>query len=190
MRPEIRQYLVNPDFHAERKADYKAADRIRKAFTMVTEAQMTKAGIGVCGNLSNELSVNIKTHKVSMISRPNSFKDRAASIRHEKKYAHFYESISAALLLYRVVCLFPNPKIALYGSKGYKYPWFAYMRHKQSGMVIGLGEWKGAASVHSSLHDISDARGKFKEDLELLLNLILSDRSPHPYDKLTAGGVA
>ncbi|GJJ11119.1 hypothetical protein Clacol_005350 [Clathrus columnatus] len=71
-----------------------------------------------------------------------------------------YGSMSAADLLYRMRCLFPNIPINSEGPNGYKTVWTAAIRHKQSGINFQVSEDKGGAIVVATwgqmLYDCSD----------------------------------
>ena len=45
-----------------------------------------------------------------------------------------YEVTSSALILYRLICMFPNPKITCLGAAGYKVPWEMFFKHKETGI--------------------------------------------------------
>ncbi|GJJ06833.1 hypothetical protein Clacol_001029 [Clathrus columnatus] len=65
-------------------------------------------------------------------------------LRHQDEH-HISKSISAADLLYRVRCFFPNVPVKSEGPEGYKWMWTAAVRHKQSGIRLELSESVGAA---------------------------------------------
>jgi hypothetical protein len=177
-----RNYLVQPNYLSERIADYKTGEELQKAFTIIPQKKMK--GIGLNGNIKMGMVVNRKSLKVLVKKVKN-----AEIYRKDSPYVDFYEAISSALALYRTICIFKNPKIELQGANGYKCPWFIYLQH-QSGEYFGLGEWKGAFGVWSTRSDVEDVPKPALDDLIKLLNLILSDKSPHPYDGCVAGSVA
>jgi len=178
-----QNYLVQPDYLGERKANYKAGEEINKKFRMISSKEVHANG-GVNGNVGGSVIVNRKTLKVTISD------DFMARTDKQKTHAGLYQTISSALALYRIICMFKKPKIELQGAEGYKCPWFAYFQHKSTGAYIALGEWKGAFGIWTAFNDAKELQGELREDVISLLNLLISDRAPHPYDELTAGGVA
>lgn len=96
--------------------------------------------------------------------------------------------ISSALLLYRLCCLWPVNTEAE-GWQGYKSVWTVTLRHKATGMFVQMSEWKGAALVRFSSGAKVPAGG-YEADLLELMELLCSDKCPHPYDGTVAGSVA
>lgn len=176
-------YLVQPDYLGERKANYKAGEQINKKFSMITSKEANEKE-GLNGNVDGSVMVDRKTLKVTL---SEGFEAR---VDHRETHAGLYQTISAALALYRIICMFNKPKIEMQGANGYKCPWFAYFKHKETGINIALGEWKGAFGIWTPFGDSKEIPEGLKKDIIDLLELLISDRAPHPYDNLTAGGVA
>jgi hypothetical protein len=86
--------------------------------------------------------------------------------------------------------MFPNPHVVAEGANGYKVPWAIYLKHKASGHVICMSEWKGTFGFRTAARSPKEMPKKALEDLSALLNLLLSNNSPHPYDGTVAGSVA
>ena len=184
MSKDQSNYLVQPDYCAERKADYKAGEKMNAKFKMVSRKEVHKnQSDGLNGNVSSYVTVSRETRKVTI------HKEYPDTIKKKAQVA-LYEAISSALALYRIICMFKNPQISLEGADGYKCPWFAYFKHEKTGAYIALGEWKGAFGLWTSFNSPEEFNGELKEDTIALLNLIMSDKSPHPYDRTTAGSVA
>lgn len=177
------QYLVQPDYLGERKANYKAGELMNKKFEMVTSEEAHKNG-GLCGNVGSNVMVSLKTRKITISKKYLSSADT------QKTHVRLYQAISSALALYRIICMFQEPKIEMQGAGGYKCPWFAYFKHKETGACIALGEWKGAFGLWTLFHDPKELPIELEKDVIKLLELLLSDRAPHPYDNVTAGSVA
>jgi hypothetical protein len=96
--------------------------------------------------------------------------------------------ISSALLMYRLCCLWPVNTEAE-GWQGYKLVWTVTLRHKATGMFVQMSEWKGAPLVRFS----SGAKvppGGYEADLLELMDLLCSDKCPHPYGGTVAGSMA
>jgi len=190
---DSNNFLVQPLFVVERQANYKAGEKLRKAFTSVTEKDekiqkmLTEQG-GYCGNVNSYISVNLKTRKISF-DRMVSFLDEGFE-KYEKKHCSLYEAISPSLALYRTICLFDNPHIDCEGNAGYKVPWTMLLLHNKTNIIVAQREWKGAFGIGLPQFKASDMPQSLKRDVKLLLETILSDKSPHPYDGLVAGSVA
>lgn len=183
---EDNQYLVQPKYILERNADYKTQQHINSVFETVDTIPDT----GTSGNLGMDLHVDIKTKKVVFKERPNMFSKEGGYEKFMKKYAYLSRAIPSALALYRLICIFPNPKFTeLTGSEGYKMPWEIMLRHKETGEFVGFGEWKGAFNVRGT-KSTNEYDKRTLKDFIKLVNLILSEKSPHPYDGTVAGSVA
>lgn len=197
---ETREYLVQPKLYAERKADYKKGEAINSKWKPISGKQAQKLtedpkhplGGGMCGNLHYEMLIDRKTLKATFAKkRLSMFEDRAAYKKQSEKYEDSLANvISSALALYRLICLFENPIVETQGAAGYKVPWSLAVRHVETGEVLQFGEWKGAFGIWTRFHKPSELPATYKRDLLEVLNLIFSDRSPHPYDGCTAGQVA
>lgn len=177
-----RNYLVQPKLYAERKADYATGKSINEKWKPISsEESFEKNPFGFCGNIGNSLAVDIKTKKLIFLdgySRPN------------ENQASLYEAISAALAMYRTICIVDKPIIESEGASGYKFPWSISLEHVETGEIFMLSEWKGAFSISTKFNSQEDLPESYKNDIEEFLNLLLSDKSPHPYDGCTAGMVA
>lgn len=182
MSQEKQQYLVQPDLSAERKANYKKGEIINKKWKAISSKEADKLNPnGTCGNIGHDMRVSVKTRKVSM-------SDKFSYSTPGK--IHLYETISAALAMYRVVCLINNPIVECEGAAGYKMPWQISLKHEETGHILMFGEWKGAFNIWTSFHQVSELPESYKSDVIEILNLLFSDGSPHPYDDVTAGSVA
>ena len=178
-----KEYLVQPEMYGERKADYKKGESINKKWKPITSEQCLKDNPhGTCGNVGSHIVVNKKTKKVEFL------KEYYGNANENK--VRLYQAISAALALYRIICMIANPIVETEGANGYKVPWTIHLKHVESGEVFGISEWKGAFGVWTRFHDLSELPDSFKKDIKELLDLMFSDKSPHPYDNCTAGVVA
>jgi len=182
---ETREYLVQPEYFADRKADYSTAEKIKEVFIPVESEEYYENG-GGCGNVAYDLCISRKTKKAKFIP------DRRENFGYfnDPTYTRVSKSISSALALYRLICLFDNPVVETPGGEGYKCPWGMAFKHKDTGEYISFGEWKGAFTVFFRHRSSEEVPQKLKDDFLKLFNLLLSDRSPHPYDNVTAGSVA
>lgn len=179
-----KEYLVQPKMYGDRKADYKKGEKINLKWKAISSKDANKATPhGLMGNVGSEIAVDVKTKKVSFSDKPYFDLDR-------EKFAGLYESISAALAMYRVICMINNPIVETEGANGYKVPWSIKLKHEKTGEIFMVSEWKGAFGIWTRFHKSEEMPKDFKNDIIELLNLMLSDRSPHPYDDCTAGIVA
>jgi len=168
-------YFCNPDLNAGRKANYKKAEAITAKWIPIPRDKATESLIG---NVRPVLSLgDQKFH----------FKDY--KIQSPNKDKGMWEAISSALMLYRLLCLFPAP-VKVEPEGRYKCIWWVCLKHIDTGETLMFGEWKGAAGIWTRFHDHKELPKSFKRDTLTLLNLLISDQCPHPYDSLTAGGVA
>jgi hypothetical protein len=175
-------YLVQPDYVAERKADYKAGERINKKWTPISSKDaFKKRPEGTNGNVSSHIVVVKKTKKIKFNEGFYSEKVGEVSLS---------SAISSAFALYRTICMINNPIVETEGAVGYKVPWSIKLVHNETGEIFGISEWKGAFGVWTRFTSVKELPESFKKDITEFLNLMFSDKSPHPYDDCTAGGVA
>ena len=171
-----RNYPVQAGEVMDRMADYETAEVLQNKFESIKD---TKIGYG--GNIAYNFLVNKKTLRTKVCK--DAFNNR------EKGYM-LYEVTSSALILYRLICMFPNPKITCLGAAGYKVPWEMFFKHKETGHVICMSEWKGSFSLRSEFGDINEVPLSLQKDLCMLFDLLFSNNSPHPYDHTVAGSCA
>lgn len=177
-----RNYLVQPELFADRKADYETGKSINNKWKPISsEEAFKKNPSGFCGNVGNSLAVDKKTKKIV-------FLDDFA--RPSESQVSLYEAISCALAMYRTICMIDNPIVEAAGASGYKVPWSIFLEHVETGEILILSEWKGAFNLSIKFHSLKDLPESYKKDMEEFMNLLLSDKSPHPYDGCTAGMVA
>lgn len=178
-----KEYLVQPNQYGDRKADYATGESINNKWKPISSKEaMKKNPEGTCGNIGQCILVDVKSKKIE-------YADLFSSTANQRKI-RLSESISAALALYRMVCMIDNPIIEGEGAKGYKVPWTIKLIHVETGAILGISEWKGAFNIWTKFTKLEDVPESVKNDIAELLNLLLSDKSPHPYDGCTAGIVA
>lgn len=194
-----RGYAVQPSCYGERKADYKEQEYLNNAFEtydhkkMYDEISKIKKGFGgACGNIAHEIVFSKPKNKIIVDIQPN--RGWTPPVE-ESEEVRNYQVMSSALMMYRIICMFPSPIIELEGADGYKVPWSVCFKHKETGEFFIIREWKGGLSFASDLHSFMDCKNKTEReklagDVQRLLQLLMSDKSPHPYDGVTAGGVA
>lgn len=164
-------YLINCIMSQEREGDYSLSSTANELF------EYCEGRDDGHGNLCHHMIFDKDTKKASFIKEPHWLNDIA-----------IYRAIPSALLMYRLACLFPG-SIKTLGREGYKFVWQFSLKHKSSDCRVTFGEWKGG-SLFWTIYDYNDIPEQFKKDLEALLTILVSDRCPHPYDGLIAGGVA
>lgn len=139
-------------------------------------------------------STKSKTLLWEMSSRSVVFEAyKSGSWASDAPYQHLSNVMSTALLLYRLLCLFPDQLNVNDGIDGYKCVFRVRLIHKRSRYEIIIGEHKGAASVwpNSQPATMTDpVQQEFFHDQLELLTLLFSDSCPHTYDGTVAGSVA
>ena len=108
------------------------------------------------------------------------------SMHDHPTYVLIYGATSSPMLLYRLRCLFPSCEVE--EAEAYKAVWDVSLRHKRTNCRADFGEHKGAAFAHADPSMEKDEAAA--QDLLDLIELLCSDRCPHPYDGLVAGCVA
>lgn len=178
-----KEYIVQPHCIQPRNGDDKAGERMRKLFVPATKKEYE--GTPTMGNLKLFSYFNGKTKRVVITKKWPDYLTLKKS-----GHAALYQCISAALALYRAICLFPRPNVICEGSEGYKYPWALPLKHVETGEILVLCEWKGGFGFHTRFHSPQEAPKAFLRDTCRLLTLMMSSKCPHPYDKVVAGSVA
>lgn len=100
-----------------------------------------------------------------------------------------YEQISSALALYRTVSLFKCGSGAE-RCDFYKMNWEVILKHKKTGLLLSLGEWKGGFQIFTSGYGVKELPKTYACDVKKLLTLLASDVCPIGYDGVVAGTVA
>lgn len=183
-----KNYLTNPDYNSERTADYDAGIRINEDFKCLgPEDEEYKKIDGLCGNIHSDFYINKETKK-AYVSKFDYFSDERREL--EETHERLYSAMSAALLLYRTICVMKNPHVFTDGCEGYKVPWEIFLYHKKTKKVLCVSEWKGAISFRTEFHSLDEVPNDFLEDMLFFMDTVFGDNSPHPYDGTVAGSVA
>lgn len=171
-------YLCQPDYSAERlgKEAYTKAKKITDKWEPIPKA------VDTCGNVRPLFNTETKRFGFS----GNEFGSTGS------KYVGMYRVISSALLFYRLFLLwaFQWNVCDNEGKNRYKCIWWLTIKHKETGDILQFGEWKGAAGIWTVHHSPKELNPTYKKDLLELMNFIVSDKVPHPYDGCVAGSVA
>lgn len=178
MARKIPRYIVDPPVCTDR-VDDKVYARVKKQ-TSKWEPVAVPPDCG-CGNVR---PVWDKTKGKFVFEQPG--KD---FLEFYKNYDMMSSVISSAMLLYRLLCHFECP-VMTEGPEGYKCIWWVTLKHKETGELLTLGEWKGAAGTWTKYHSDKELPAAFKKDILALLNELCAKDCPHPYDGTVAGCVA
>ncbi len=180
-------YLVNPGYaENERIANYTESERLNKIWRPMKKLEVKRTG-GNSGNLSINMVIDRQTLTCRLLTKED---DRMDQFKKNGSFVGMAEAIGSHTLLYRLICMFPNPYMVIYGSRGYKVPYEFFLKHIPTDEFVVFREWKGASGFGSPFYDWNDVPEDYKNDLFALINLLLSNTSPHPYDGLVAGEVA
>ena len=167
-------FLVNAEYCGDRTGNYALRDKINEVWEFTTDQDRETNG-----NINSRFYFNIKKQTFE-------FSDESG-LYFNKNYASISRMISPALLLYRLIAtFFGAPRC----EDNYKMIWHYTVKHKPSGKLLTLSEWKGAAGfwLPDVYHD--KLTREFKDDIIALMNYLVSDKCAHPYDNLVAGSVA
>lgn len=173
-----RQYPVEAGEVMDRMADYETAEILQGKFKSVDPPK----GFSCCGNVAYNFVVDRETLRTKVTKDEKPWKDKTTYM--------LYEVMSSALMMYRLICMFPNPVVICEGAAGYKVPWEMYFKHNETGHIICMSEWKGSFSMRTTFGDIEEVPLSLQEDLCMLFDLLFSNNSPHPYDHTVAGSCA
>ncbi len=144
----------------------------------VTEDETDERGL--CGNIK-AIFVGSRARLVDMM-------EYSSVLYRNNSLTPAYTQISSALALYRTISLF---ECGLNANKVdfYKLNWTVNLKHKKTGLVLGLGEWKGGFQIFTTFH-AAPINAEFQCDAEELLNLLVSPTLTISYDGTVAGTVA
>jgi len=99
-----------------------------------------------------------------------------------------HAQISPGLMLYRLVLLFKTADFEKIDD--YKQVWELTLRHKESGEIANLYDYKGGCSMGLKETKVENLNPQFAEDLKELLTALVSKWLPLNYDGTVAGTVA
>lgn len=133
--------------------------------------------VGYCGNIQHGFKfVDGKYEFISLNSLPSMEEIMSCS-----------KVISSQLALYRLLCM-DDFAVSLEGRQGYKSIWSIAFQHKKSGKYLIFGEWKGSFSFFSDVMNLrSDPDRIFLDDVREFLNVLVSKKLTHPYDRTVVG---
>lgn len=166
------EFYCNPKYVVARKGNYNKKDKICSKW----EYDETDY-FDLNGNLAYELTFDSRNMKV--IETPT-VRDYTIP---------FYKAISAPLAMYRLICMFERMPTDR-NNDWYKVVWNFPLKHKKTGERLYFGEWKGAFGFHSKYTSLNKVPASYLADLKEIVEFLVSDEVPHPYDSLVAGSVA
>lgn len=171
----MRDYYVNCKFVVDRLENlvYEKRNEIAEKFSIGKFD-------GGCGNIESNFRFDLQFKKWV-------FLDQTSYDYKNQKF--LYEVIPSALLLYRLMCTFPECDVKSYGKDGYKVVWHYPLVHIETNSPFYFGEWKGAASLGSNFVHPNEVPLSFGKDVCELMDYLCGD-CVHPYDGLLAGSVA
>lgn len=161
-------YITDGSLKFDRHDDYNLKNQIKEKWQVVNQADCM-----LCGNLRVTFDNNIAT-----LTDHYNFENTQS-----------YKQISSALALYRTISLFEcglNPANVDF----YKMNWKIVLEHKETNVVLGIGEWKGAFQIFTPYNNMKNINEKYKTDVEELLTLLVSPVLTIGYDGTIAGTVA
>jgi len=165
------QFAVNAPYTQERTGNYERRDKVASKW------ENTKESVNGCGNVAYEFNFDVS--KQSFVFGERQYGD--------ENLIPFHQMMSPALFLYRIIAtFFGSPKC----GDNYKIIWEYTIKHKESGKVLQLSEWKGAIGFWLPETDHTKITKAFKADIIELMNYLCSNECAHPYDNLVAGSVA
>jgi hypothetical protein len=168
---EKYQFSVNAPYTQDRTGNYERRDKVASKW------ENTKESVNGCGNVANEFNFDVS--KQSFVFGEWQYED--------DNLIALSQMMSPALFLYRIIAtFFGNPKC----GDDYKIIWTYNIKHKESGKVLQLSEWKGAIGFWLPETDHTKITKAFKADIIELMNYLCSNECAHPYDNLVAGSVA
>jgi hypothetical protein len=106
-----------------------------------------------------------------------------------KGYIDSYRQISSALALYRTISYF-QCGLSADDCDFYKLNWLVKLRHKKTGKLLHLGEWKGGFQIFTEAGSLKDLPKQFIKDTESFLTHLASKDFTIGYDGTVAGSVA
>lgn len=122
---------------------------------------------------------------LQFVFEPYSLKGGTQSLIHNGQ-ERFYDLVSAPMLLTRLVAAGFSPIVE--GQEGYKCTWRVQMRHKETGHLLTLYDYKGGSSYGSD--DAFLKCEQSKADALEVLKALIDARFPHPYDGCCVGEIA
>ena len=173
---EKRNYHFQPTYAQERAPNQIWQDQV------VAKWEVQKRATNMHGNINMILRFDKRINRFLFLDDwPKSIKERAYHLS-------FYEVISSAFLLYRLICIgfYPQP----FDKDGYKTLWTVGLKHRETGHNVSLSDYKAGSNLASFVSEKTDMPPVFERDLLELLDFLVSNQLVHPYDLTVAGSVA
>jgi len=177
------RFLIEALYDKKATSDTKARTRINKLFDPfnATEARKLQREYEFVSNLYQHFAYD-PTKKVAKPYAAICPWTKQKGVLQLSRVAH------SSLTLYRTLCLFPGA--AVLSNKNEKSPFGIYLRHITTGYEVLIGEHNGVFRFYTTDMLFKECPKPFLRDLTHLVNLLLSERCPHPHEDLVAGFVA
>ncbi|MEN9612254.1 MAG: hypothetical protein RLZZ628_3068 [Bacteroidota bacterium] len=167
-----QSYLVSPPVMSPRVTDETLQTHISLKWEYVPQA------VRLHGNLSLYLQYNLEKKAFEWVENPQFRLDTT----------FVFEVMSAALVVYRLMCLFLEPPRI--SKDAYKTLWEYPLKHVATGNTFILLDYKASLSLSTKFSHCSEMPPDFAKDVLELLNFLVSNQVTHPYDGVLAGTVA
>jgi hypothetical protein len=168
---EAKGFICNPNYTDERLGDYDLMKEVREKW------ETTEPLNGGCGNIGSYFYLG----KNGRFYFAEDYDFNAIGI---------YRAISEAHLLLRLLCCFGKAPQVHPIDDQYKCVWSITVKHKETGETLQFGSWKGAVGICHTTSSHKKLPNPFLNDICDLVTYLCSPQCAHPYDNLTAGGVA
>ena len=138
MKKEKPAYFVNCDYLQERTGNYELRDKIVSKWEVVPEEN----GVGsICGNVAHETLLYNKHFLFLNYDQRKKIEDKTGYEKLREEYLYIWQTIPAALAMYRLICMFfADPTC----QDNYKSVWCYPLRHKETGIYLEFGEHKAS----------------------------------------------
>lgn len=170
---------IDPNFGSG-KGNYEKLQEIQAKWGYISTTALSEY---VNGNIAHQIRFN----NSNTSNKGFEFVNFEESLDNRRDYSFIEDIISTHLLMYRLICIFFSPPIT---GNWYKSVWEYPIYHISTGKQLIFGEHKGASNFWLSEMSHTQLENSFKKDLIELLNFLISDQIPHPYDGCTAGQIA
>ncbi len=173
---EKRNYHFQPAFVQERAPNQIWQDQV------VAKWEVLEKPVLAHGNINMILRFDKRVNRFMFL------KDWRKGFKDREHYLAFYEVISSAFLLYRLICIGFYPHS--FDTDSYKSLWSVGLKHRETGHQISLDDHKAGSHLASFFSERTEMPPIFERDLLELLDFLVSNQLVHPYDLTVAGSVA
>ena len=177
------RHLVEAFYHRKGiKGDPKAAERMRMLFEPISATQSRKAAKeGLSTHVFHHTCYSMATKRTRIVAQGHPWPSKVGA-------QHLTRVISSSLAMYRTLCLFPKAAVTHHNNND--QPFSIYLRHITTGHTIALGDMQGGFRFFTAQTTLKKVPKTFLRDIIRLMDVLVSDRCPHPQSGLVAGLVA